>query len=198
MALTRKFLKAMGIEDEQVEQIIEAHSETVDALKEQVSQYKADAEKLAGVQKELDELKASDGKEDTFKVKYEAIKEDFENYKKGIEEKETAKQKETAYRALLKEAGISEKRTDAIVRVTDLGTLEIDSEGKLNGRDTILEGIKTEWADFITTQSTEGAKTATPPEGGGKSYKSKDEIMAIPDTKERQKAIAENHEMFGF
>ena len=29
-------------------------------------------------------------------------------------------------------------------------------------------------------------------------YKSKDEIMAIKDTKERQNAIAENHEMFGF
>ena len=33
MSLTRRFLKAMGIEDEKVDQIIEAHSGTVDALK---------------------------------------------------------------------------------------------------------------------------------------------------------------------
>ena len=36
------------------------------------------------------------------------------------------------------------------------------------------------------------------PTGSGKTYKSKDEIMAIKNTNERQKAIAENHEMFGF
>ena len=33
MALTRKMLKAMGIEEDKIEQIIEAHSETVDSLK---------------------------------------------------------------------------------------------------------------------------------------------------------------------
>ena len=33
MALTRKMLKAMGIEEEKIDQIIEAHTETVDALK---------------------------------------------------------------------------------------------------------------------------------------------------------------------
>ena len=34
MALTRKFLKAMGIEDDKIDQIIDAHTETVTALKE--------------------------------------------------------------------------------------------------------------------------------------------------------------------
>ena len=57
MSLTRKMLKAMGIEDEKIDQIIEAHTETVDGLKEQITQYKASAEKLPGVQKELDDLK---------------------------------------------------------------------------------------------------------------------------------------------
>ena len=33
MALTRKFLKAMGIEDEKAEEIISAHVETVNGLK---------------------------------------------------------------------------------------------------------------------------------------------------------------------
>ena len=54
MSLTRKFLKAMGIEDEKVDQIIEAHSETVDALKEERDGYKADAEKLPEVQRRLE------------------------------------------------------------------------------------------------------------------------------------------------
>lgn len=38
MSLTRKMLRAMGIEDDKADQIIEAHAETVDALKQQVAE----------------------------------------------------------------------------------------------------------------------------------------------------------------
>ena len=58
MALTRKSLKAMGLTDEQVDSIIEMHTDTVDGLKADVSKYKSDAEKLAGVEKKRNELKA--------------------------------------------------------------------------------------------------------------------------------------------
>ena len=58
MALTRKMLKAMGIEDEKIDQIIEAHTETVDALKEERDTYKEDASKLTAVQKELETAKS--------------------------------------------------------------------------------------------------------------------------------------------
>ena len=52
MALTRNMLKGMGLTDEQVSAIIDAHTDTTDALKAQRDQYKADAEKLPAVQKE--------------------------------------------------------------------------------------------------------------------------------------------------
>ena len=57
MALTRNFLKSMGLNDEQISAVIESHAETVDALKEQRDAYKDDAEKLAAVTKERDSLK---------------------------------------------------------------------------------------------------------------------------------------------
>ena len=57
MALTRKFLSALGIEADKVDEIISAHTETVEALKNERDTFKADAEKLTGVQKELDDLK---------------------------------------------------------------------------------------------------------------------------------------------
>ena len=44
MALTRKLLKGMGLTDEQVDTIIEAHTDTVDGLKAEVAKYKTDAE----------------------------------------------------------------------------------------------------------------------------------------------------------
>ena len=200
MALTRKFLSALGIEADKVDEIINAHTEVTDALKAERDGYKEKADKLVGVQKELDDLKAAaekDGK-DPFKVKYEAIKEEFDNYKKDISAKETKANKTAAYRELLKKAGVSDKRIDAVLKVSDIDGIELDKDGKVKDEDAKLTAIKNEWADFITTQSATGASTSTPPSGSGKTYKSKEEIYAIKDTGERQKAIAENHELFGF
>ena len=80
MALTRKLLKGMGLTDEQIESVIDAHTETVDGLKEQITQYKADAEKLAEVQKQLDEAKA---KKD-YKDEYEKAVKDLSDYKAEV------------------------------------------------------------------------------------------------------------------
>lgn len=204
MALTRKFLKALGIEDDKIEQIIEAHSETVSALKDEIADYKDDAEKLPNVQKELDKLKKEaeeaekKGEKDPYKVKYDAIKEEFENYKKDISAKETKANKEKFYSELLKEAGVSEKRIAAILKVTDLDKMEIGDDGKLKDAKDLTKAIKEEWADFITTTKETGAQTATPPSGGSGKAMTKDEIMKIKDAGERQKAIAENHELFGY
>ena len=197
MALTRKMLKAMGIEDEKVEQIIEAHTETVTALKDERDAFKADAEKLPAVQKELDELKATD-KEDTYKVKYDALKEEFDSFKKEQSEKELRVKKEQAYKALLQEAGVSEKRVDAVLKVSDVDSLEFNEDGSVKDADNLKKGIETEWEDFIVRKETQGTQTPTPPQGSGKVYKTKEEIMSIKDTRERQQAISENHELFGF
>ena len=76
--------------------------------------------------------------------------------------------------------------------------LELDDEGKVKNSAGLIKSIKEEWSDFIVSEGKDGAKTPTPPAGNGKSYKSKEEIYAIKDTAERQKAISENHELFGF
>ena len=200
MSLTRKFLSAMGIEEDKVDEIIKAHTETVDALKEQRDSYKANAEKLQVVQKELDDMKAAaeKGGKDTFKVKYEALKEDFENYKKDQAAKESHEKKLEAYKNLLKDAGVSEKRIDAVLKVSDVDSIEFDDDGKVKDASSLKKDIAKEWEDFIVKENTQGANTATPPTGNGKAYKSMDEIMAIKDAGARQQAIAENHELFGF
>lgn len=160
MALTRKFLKAMGLTDEQVDSVIENHTETVDGLKADVAKYKADAEKLPGVQKELDDLKAAgDG---GYKKKYEDEHKAFEDYKTEQTTKETRKAKETAYRALLKSLGMSDKHINAVIKVTSLDDLEMDGE-KLKDETSHTETVKKEWAEFIPTTTTMGAHTSTPP-----------------------------------
>ena len=172
MALTRKFLSALGIEAEKIDEIISAHAETVDGLKEEAAKNKTAAEKLPEVQKELAEAKAAAEKagKDPYKVKYEAIKEEYEKYKADQTAKESKAAKSAAYKALLKEAGISEKRIDAVLKVSDVDAIELDGEGKIKGADDLAKSIKSEWADFIVTEGEKGADVPKPPAGGGANY----------------------------
>ncbi len=74
LALTRRALKAMGIEDEKIDEIITMHTDTVDGLKADVAKYKADAEALPEVQKQLEKAQADleAGKKSITRSKYEA------------------------------------------------------------------------------------------------------------------------------
>ena len=198
MAFTRKMLKAMGIEDEKIDQIIDAHSETVDALKADRDTYKEDAAKLAAVQKELDELKAKG--DDGYKAKYEAEKAAHDALKADIAAKETKKAKTDAYRELLKGANIDEKRIATILRAEapTIDKIELDADGKIKNAEQYTQSIKSDWADFVVTQSAKGTNTATPPaNGGAATTKTKEDILKIKDAGERQKAIAENPTLFG-
>ena len=196
MSLTRKFLKAMGIEEEKIDQIIEAHTETVDGFKEKLNDYKDKAEKYDGVKKELDELKEGG---DDWQKKYEKEHSDFEAYKNDVTAKETKRTKEHAVREFYKGVGVSEKRLDAVMKVTDLDSFELDKDGKIKDADKHTETAKSEWADFIETTTTRGADTATPPvnNSGAKMskadiYKKDDKGRYVLSTEERQRALIEN------
>lgn len=190
MALTRKMLKAMGIDDEKIDQIIEAHTETVDGLKA----YKADAERLADVQKELDALKAKgDG---GFEQKYKDLKTEFDKYKNDVEEARKLEAKKAAYAELVRDAGLSSKGAEKALKYADWSKIEIE-DGKIKDSKDHLKALKEEWAEYVVKENVEGASVSTPPANSGSSkYSSKAEIMKIKDTAERQKAIAENIELF--
>lgn len=181
MALTRKMLKAMGIDEEKIEQIIEAHTETVDALKADAEKNSDAAKKLDGVQKELDDAKKDleEFKKDSYKVKYDAIKEEFEGYKKDIKNKETHSAKEKVARELLKKAGISEKRIDSVIKVTSVDEIELDENGNAKDEGKLIEGYKTEWADFVVTTDTKGADPAKPPTNNSGAIKTREEIYKM-------------------
>ena len=198
MGFSRKMLKAMNIEEDKIEQIIDAHSETVDALKAERDGFKEDAAKLAAVQKELDALKAKG--DDGYKAKYEAEKAAHDALKADIAAKETKKAKTEAYRELLKGANIDEKRIATILRAEapTIDKIELDADGKIKNAEQYTESIKSDWADFIVTQSAKGTNTATPPaNGGAATTKTREDILKIKDAGERQKAIAENPTLFG-
>lgn len=164
MSLTRKMLKAMGIEEEKVDQIIEAHAETVDALKAERDEFKADAAKLHSVQKELDELREKgDG---GFEAKYKKEHEDFEAFKAEIEAEKAKSEKEALYKQLLLDAGVDSKRIEPVMKVTDWNAISV-KDGKLENEAKLTEAAKQEWGAFIQATAQQGAPTDTPPASAG-------------------------------
>lgn len=194
MALTRKMLKAMGIEEEKIDQIIEAHTESTDALKNELNGYKEDAGKLKEVQKELNELKSAGT--DDWKAKHDAVKKELEDYKAEVTGRETLSAKKKAFVAIAKSKGITdEKLVELIANSYNFDGEELDGD-KLKNEKTIGDHIATEYSGFISTESKSGAKVDNPPANvGGK--KTKEDILAIKDGAERRRAMAENAELFG-
>ena len=198
MALTRKSLKAMGLTDEQVDSIVEMHTETVDGLKDKLKAAEDKANKLDDVQKELDGLKANSG--DDYKAKYEAEKKAFADYKADQTAKETKAAKEKAVKAYFEGKNITGANLDIAMRGCrdEIGAIELDGD-KIKDTAALDALVGGTFAGLVVTKSVHGAQTANPPaNNGGKNYKTKEEILAIKDRAERQNAIAENHEMFGF
>lgn len=156
-----------------------------------IERYNAKKQQADDLQGKLDE---SDG----LQGKYDKLKTEYDTYKNEQEAKEVRVQKQDAYKELMKKAGIPEKRFAVILKTVDLDELKI-ADGKFDDEAKIEKSIKEEWSDFIVTTKETGVRSANPPAStGGKSTRTKEEIMSIKDTTERQKAIAENHELFGF
>ena len=193
MALTRKLLKGMGLTDEQVDTIIEAHTDTVDGLKADVSKYKTDAEKLPGVQKELDDLKAKG--DDGWKEKHDKLKGEFDTYMKDVEAKETHSKKEAAYRAILKDATLSEKGIEKAIKYAEWDKIELEADGKLKGASDHIKSVKEEWAEYVTTTTTTGAKTSNPPANNGNSVVTKEDFQKM-SYKDRLQIYNENPDLY--
>lgn len=188
MALTQKMLKAMGIEDDQREQILDAHQEVLESIKSERDEFKKLAEQVPDLQRQLEEAKAaSDDSE--WEQKYQDEHQAFEDFKVQVATEKAEADKAQAYRGMLMAAGIDPKRIDAIMRVTDLSQVEME-DGKLKDTEKLQESAKQEWSDFVVKSNTQGSNPATPPE-----HKEKMPEGADPEIAKR---MQERHErMFG-
>lgn len=171
MAFKREELReALGeaYTDEIAGKLITLHRSVVDPIKDQlddakrdVTKYKAEADKVPGLQTEISELK----KGEDWKGKYEAEKKAHDDYKAQVtRDAETAKVK-AAYKKLLTEEKISDKTLDSILNATDYSKMKLKEDGSLDGIEDLKKDIDSKWGGFKVKQRQRGEDVQTPPPG---------------------------------
>lgn len=207
MSLTRKALKAMGLTDEQIDSVIEMHTDTVSGLKDKLEAAESnskDVEKLtAEVEKyknELEKANKSIVESEKYKEQYENTKSEYEKYKGEIAAKETKTAKEKAVREYFKSKGINDDNMSIAMRgiKSEIDAAELDEKGKIKDIKVFDELIKGDYAKLISHTEVKGVQTQVlPPNATNKKVMTWEDIDKIKDVKERQQAMYENREALG-
>ena len=192
MAFTRSTIRSLAKESG-----VEIPKEFEDALvAEHLTARNAYAEEQ--VKAELEKQPAAKAENVKDSEEYKTLKADYDKYKAEVTEKETKAAKEAAYRAILKDANLSEKGIEKAVKYAEWDKIELGEDGKIKGANEHIKAARDEWAEYVTTTTTTGAKTSTPPANTGGAKLAKAEIYAKDEygryklsASERQKAIAE-------
>lgn len=194
MALTVKMLKGLGLTDEQREAVLEEHARTVDEIKVERDRLKKDAEKLITVQKELDDLKAAG--DDGWEQKAKDWEKKYTNLVAENKSKETRAAKEAAVKAYYEGKGITgDNLTIAMMGSGEaIDKLELDGD-KIKDAAALDALVGGAFAKLVSTMTTEGLKTQTPPKNNGGKL-TREEIVKIADPVERRAAIRDNMELF--
>ena len=192
LALTRKMLTAMGIESEKIDQIIEAHTESTEALKAKAEEAEAkagelreQAAKVPALEKQVEELKAADesgewkskydeakaeaariqGDLDKLKGEKDALQGEFDEFKSGVESEKANAEKLELYKGLLRDIGLDEKRVEKAARLKPLDELTVE-DGELAGYEELKKAEAEEWAEFIPQGTGKhGQNVPNPPKG---------------------------------
>lgn len=130
MALTRKFLKALNVEDAAIEEIITAHTEVLEAVKSERDEERKKAAKADELKAELDALKKDIGDKYVEKATYDKAVKDLADFKADVDNKAKASAIDKALRAYLTENKITGNNQDiAVMAMAEITkTLELDGE----------------------------------------------------------------------
>lgn len=180
-AALRKIFEGAEIEvpKDVLGQICDLHTSSMDGLPETIKELKG---KLKVAEQERDAAKAKvpvDGEETISKAEYDKLKGEFDQYKTDVQAKETHSKKVEAYKAILKDANLSEKGIEKAIKYAEWDKIELEADGKLKDASDHIKAAKEEWAEYVTTTTTTGAKTSNPPANNGGSVKTKEEIYKM-------------------
>lgn len=154
MALTRRLLEGLGIEGKHVETIIEAHTETVNGLKDEVSRYRERAEMVPDLQKQLEEAKADTSLAD-LQAKYDERVAELESQTAQLKEAQDALSKADEKNGQLEQALKEARDEEEALKATNG---ELDE--KLNKALEEQQGLQSQYDEYKAGIESERAKQA--------------------------------------
>lgn len=166
MALTRKLLASLGLNDNQIDSVIEAHTEVTDALKKERDDYKTKADTLETVTKDRDDLKVKLEQAEKASGDVAKVQAEFDAYKAQIETERTNAGKKALVRKVLEDNGANPAALDLLMNTVALDKVEMDGD-KLKDADAVLKPIKEAHAGLFGKVETHGTDPITPPGGKG-------------------------------
>ncbi len=153
MSLTRSFLKSLGLDEDKISSVIEAHSETVSALNQRYSELEAryndakqSADQLPDLQRELETLKKED-----FRAKYESEKSAHEALKETLAKKESRAAREKAVRAYYIGKSIRGDNLTIAMRGTPLDDIKLGEDGTIADTAPLDDLVKGDFKPLIQT-----------------------------------------------
>lgn len=194
--LTRKFLRALGVEEDKIDEIVTAHQDTLEEIKAERDGLKDNASKLAEAQAEVTRLsgeleKAKKNGGDAAKIQAE-----YDAYKQQIADEKAAAQADADVLDIVKEAGIVRESFQKVVaKDFDRSKIQRGEDGTITNRQDLVNDTRTRYGDFTATQQQQGTPPNNPPTGGGAPL-TRESIMKIEDPATRQKLIRENMNLF--
>lgn len=190
MAFTREFIRRAAKDSG-----VEIPKEFEDAL---VSEHLSarDAYADGQVKDALEKNKPADAPKVKDTEEYKKLKQEFDDYKAEVSGREAKAAKERAARAFFEGKGITGKSLDIAIRGcgAEIDALELE-DGKIKDDSALDALVKDTYSGLVSTTVTRGAQTANPPVNNG-TAKTKEQIMGIKDTAERQREIAQNLDLF--
>lgn len=146
MALTREDLREMGLSDDQIEMVIEGHTETVTGLTQERDRLNAELQQAQG--------------------DAEQARNELQSYRQQVEAERQMDSKTTALRGALKEAGVQrEDFVELLMMAVDMETVELDGD-KIKDAAALIDPLRQTYGGCFITTTTEGVDTVNPPVGG--------------------------------
>lgn len=179
MSLTRKLLRELHLEDAQIERVIAAHVETVDALREERDAAAAQAAQLTGVIRERDALLEQVADLTPHRDAAARIQADFDAYRAQVDADRLSAARQASLRAALLDAGANPLTVDLLATAASIPDDAFDG-GTLRDPSAALAPLRERYAALFARPVTLPTPRLSPP-GDAAAPLSRDDIARMSE-----------------
>lgn len=176
--MKRKFLTALGLEKDIIDQIMDEHGITIETMKAKSTEAQdALNETITTLKADIVALKSNSGGDGTnwkadaeeYKLKFENLETEFNTFKDNSEKEKTEELTKQVVSAQLLADGANPKLVGLLIKEFDLSAVELEGDEtagfKPKDWETISKAVKETYADVFGEIKTKGAYVPTPPPG---------------------------------